>query len=599
MPDFAQHFLHENHGSQRPARLLFYDCETTTESHSDYSLLRMYLGWSYYVRRDLSRDLTGGEWVNHTTQNGICAYIESKTVDKGVLYVIGHNIFFDLQASGFFRYFTKAGWKLEFYYDKGLTYVLIIRKGSRRIKAISSTNYFSESLERLGNSIGLPKLGISFAEASPEETSVYCKRDVEIVIASIASWLRFIDEHDCGSFGLTRASQSFRAYRHRFMEQIPAVHQDQIVQALERRCYTGGRTEAFRIGEISDSPVCCYDINSMYPFVMMDNEYPYQLIDYKTEPTIENVIENLKLFAVCAECEIETDEPAYSYRLNGKVVFPIGRLKLNLTTPGLLYAIEHGHLKRVTEASYYKKAKLFTKYIDYFYSIKEQFKREGNTVGLAMVKIFLNSLYGKFGQRYEVTEYEPCYDGPEYLRIESYEESTGRTVTETYLMNCRVTTEGDRAGDDSFTAIAAHVTEYARFHLWSIIKSIGVGRVLYTDTDSVYLHESDAHLIKHPIDQYKLGALSLDGRFKRMIIYGAKDYELDGKLKCKGIPKSATGDEHEGYHYTEFLGQSSHLRAGVDDAFIIRPITKRPKRAYDKGIVASDGRVSPLIISDW
>lgn len=599
MPDFPQRKLTANHSSQRPSRIVFYDSETKTHRVGPIEKHTLKMGWSYYVRRDHDPDFVAGDWKYHTDQQAFCEYIESLTAAKTTLYVVGHNVFFDLQVSGFFRWFQRWGWTLDFLYDKGLTYICVIKKGNRSIKAISTTNYFAESLERLGDSLGFKKLKVSFAESSDAELAVYCKRDVEIIVKAFQAWIRFIDTHDCGSFGMTRASQSFRAFRHRFLDHPIYIHRDETVAALERAAYIGGRTEAFQIGEQTGGPFLCYDVNSMYPFVMATEHYPYQLIDYRDDIDPEKLAEFVRLYSVVAEVLLDTDEPAYGVIRNGKVIFPVGRFVAYLTTPGVNYAIDHGHLVDVKRASFYRSAPLFKRYVTEFYALKEQFKRDNDPVNTTMVKIFLNSLYGKFGQKYTETVYEPCFDAPSYMRLTDHDFVDGSTQTTTYLMNTKVTELGETDGKQSFTAIAAHVTEYARLHLWSIIRTAGRDNVLYCDTDSIYVRADAVGVDRLQLDDYVLGALSLDGEYETLAIYGAKDYRADTTVKLKGVPKNATELEPGKYSYQQFLRQPSHLRAGVDNAFIVRDVVKVNKRVYDKGVVSADGAVQPHRLAEF
>ncbi|GAH94157.1 unnamed protein product, partial [marine sediment metagenome] len=81
-------------------------------------------------------------------------------------------------------------------------------------------------------------------------------------------------------FSITKASQAFCAYRFRFMDHKIYIHNDVTVQNLERSAYIGGRVECFRLGKIPGKQFVSMDINSMYPFVMKAEKYPYELVSY-------------------------------------------------------------------------------------------------------------------------------------------------------------------------------------------------------------------------------------------------------------------------------------------------------------------------------
>jgi len=153
MVEYHQKYLKQNHKNKRPQRMLFLDTETVYEQVGDIQRHIMSIGWSYYCRRNPTGGFHDGKWKFHESALSLNAHIDSLVLSKTTLYIFAHNAFFDLQASGFFRYFSSDGWRLSFLYDSELTYILTIRKGNRTIKVLSTTNFFTTSLEKLGESI--------------------------------------------------------------------------------------------------------------------------------------------------------------------------------------------------------------------------------------------------------------------------------------------------------------------------------------------------------------------------------------------------------------------------------------------------------------
>ena len=594
MPDFKQHLLKENHGSMTPARLLFYDCETKWITKGEFDYHTMYMGWTYYVRKDLHEDLSGGSWVFHDNQEGFNRYVDTLYQEKTNLYIIGHNIFFDLQASGFFHYFALWDYKLNFIYDSGLTYLLVIKKERFTIKIVSTTNYFAESLDRMGEAFGIRKSVVNFQSSSFDEVKEYCRQDVRILIETMKYWFEFIKLHNCGSFGMTRAAQAFKAYRHRFMPQGLCIHENAEVIDLERQAYMGGRTEAFYLGNVKADKIFCYDVNSMYPSIMRNNDFPFQLIDYIKYPYLYQLPFLVDKFAVVAEICVDTDESCYAVRYENKLIFPVGIFKCFVTTEGLKYAIDHGHLKQCYQVSVYRKMNLFKEYVDYFYKLKVDAKKSGDKPTEKMVKIFLNSLYGKFGQKKREQIIDTDNTGTEYFRIDNLDIDTGKWSTETHMFGS-ILREGDEInGDNSLVAIAAHITECARFKLHRAIKQLPNQSVLYVDTDSLYLANVKGVDRLKNIDQHELGAWGLEKTVGKMTIYGCKDYVADDDVKIKGVPKTAKEIKPGVFEYTQFLGQASHMRAGEVERFITKRTVKTNKREYTKGTVLKSGYVKPF-----
>jgi DNA polymerase elongation subunit (family B) len=411
-------------------------------------------------------------------------------------------------------------------------------------------------------------------------------------------YIHFIQEHDLGNFALTKASQAFNAFRHRFKDEKLVIHKKQKVKELERLAYTGGRCEAFHIGEPEGGPFISLDINSMYPYVMKEFEYPVELVEYTENPALERFNNVLLTHAVVAEVEIQTDEPAYALKYNGKTVFPTGSFTTWVTTPGMKYALEHGHIKKVNRAAIYRKAPLFARYVDYFYNLKLQYKSQGNQMMTLFTKYMLNSLYGKFGQKKPVTDEYQTDTGREYSREEILDVDTGDVYTVTSLMNKMIVQKGETEGYMSFPAIAAHVTEYGRFMLWQIIKQTGPENVLYCDTDSIKICKSDIDKVKWSRSETTLGALKIEDETDYLYIGGAKNYITDTARKIKGIPSKAKEISPGVYRFPVFYRQNTHLRNGSPAGVTVGNMVRSLKGSYDKGIVTGSGQVFPYHFSD-
>lgn len=597
--DFKNYILKDTRGTDRPSKIIVFDTETYHKDENDTEHHYMDFAWVNYFERERDGTITRDSWELFSDSAKMWEYIFSKSYHKSTLYIFGHNVYFDLQCSGFFKYATDNGWKLKFIYDKGLTFILSLFNESRKIKIISTTNYYDFSLAKVGETLNIPKLKVDFDNDSKEYKQEYCRNDVVITREALLKYLKFIDIHNMGTYSMTKASQAMNAYRHRFMSKTIYIHKELDVIDMERRSYMGGRNEAFEIGELKNGPFLHYDINSMYPFVMAKYKYPTRLVDLINKPTTTDLYKYLNSFCVIADVNIDTNCPAYGYRHHGKMIFPRGKLKLTLPTQSLKYAIEHNHIKSVGNVAIYECDYIFKEYVEYFYKLKRQYKEENNEVYTRIVKIFLNSLYGKFGQKNSVDEISYNEENEGYYRIDNYDDVTKEYWTETEILHTNIIQRGEEEGQNSFVAIPSHVTDYARMLLWGIIDSIGYNNVLYCDTDSIKIRKKDQDKVTYKVDNYELGALSLEDTTKSFTIYGCKDYKTEKECKIKGVPKNHEKINNNTFKYKMFNRLNSHLRKQIIDHYIISSIIKTNRREYDKGIVDRSGRVHPLLIKEW
>jgi hypothetical protein len=590
---FGQRKIPSLKGVLREGFMVFTDTETRTEE-LDLGELHLFkmgwvLTWDAHNRQDMKL-VTERFFTDVLEYNG---YLNNLAVKHKKITIYGHNIFFDLQAAGFFKYFTEWGWQLEWIYDRGLTYLLRIRKDSSEIMIVSTTNYYVCSLAKLGELIGVSKMDIDFKASSDEELKVYCYRDTEIVLRAMWYYLNFLKDNGLGKLAPTKASQAFIAYRTRFMHEAIYIHNSDEAHELERAGYYGGRVEAFRIGEVKGDEFVTLDINSMYPFVMCNYLYPRKLTGYIYDEPYGKYIELLDSWAMIAEVELDTPEPAFALRYNKKLIFPVGRFRTVLCSEGLKYALSKGYVKAFYRAAVYEQADLFSEYVNAFKGLKDNYATEENKVMMKLCKDMLTSLYGKFGQQEIITTIIDNDTDEDYVRRDIWDPIENKWWTETYLMNKIISQEPGGEAIYAMPAIAAHITENARMLHWSIIKNIGRENVLYCDTDCVIIETKNIGKVTWKMDEMELGALKVEKRFNRLVIGGAKNYRTDAERHIKGIPAKAREIEPGFFKYDSFARQLACLRAGNNEGVAVKEVTRMLKRKYDKGLVDKDGKVTP------
>lgn len=591
---YRQRPLKKVASSRIPNYFLFIDTETKPHIVDGVRSEYFYLGWTCFYKRYAPLGKDSYEWCYHKTFTGLNRYIERTCEMYKNVLVIGHNVFFDMQASGFYQYFTEQGWKLKFYYDKGLTYILKCRKDKNSITVISSTNWFDFSLQKLGEALGYPKLNIDFANVSEDELKVYCRNDVEILVHALAAYIDFILTHDLGKFSLTKASQAFTAFRHRFMTHGIYIHSDKDIQNLEREAYIGGRCECFQIGKIPGGPFVTLDVNAMYPYVMKENLYPWKLAGYYENKRPEFFTEKLINLLIIAEIQVDTSEPVFAIKVKGKTIFPVGKFNCFVCSTGFEYGFRRGYIKTVVRAVVYRKTDLFSAYVNYFHDLRVKFREQGNEMFLILCKYMHNSLYGKFGQMKIVSEFEDFDNGGEYTREDVWSMISERTVTITHLMNQRLIQYQEGEGENSNVAIAAHITENARFYLWDFICRAGRDRVLYCDTDSIKIRLKDMGPVHSWIKPGEMGMLKIENKSETLLIEGAKNYRTETHRKIRGIPHKAIEVKPGVFTFESFVRQISHLRSGQITGAQIKTVTRTLRHKYDKGVVDHKGKVTPF-----
>ncbi|MBA7571642.1 hypothetical protein ES708_13408 [subsurface metagenome] len=151
---------------------------------------------------------------------------------------------------------------------------------------------------------------------------------------------------------------------------------------------------------------------------------------------------------------------------------------------------------------------------------------------------------------------------------------------------------------DSFPAIAAHVTGYARMYLWSLMQQAGWGNYFYCDTDSLIVNEVGLCRLQNKIDKSLLGGLKIDSVGSTVLLRGLKDYSFGAKTVIKGIRKNAVKLATGVYSQEKWPSFRGLLRSGQPEDYIVETVTKHLTRNYTKGDVNLDGVVRPYVLAE-
>ncbi|GAI75797.1 unnamed protein product, partial [marine sediment metagenome] len=263
------------------------------------------IGTTCYARWRPARDGWTYQRKRWTEPGALVEYLDGLVRGKTTLYVLGSNPTFDLWVLDAFRLLYDYGWRLAFFYDKGLTFILKARKEKATVVILAIQNYYPVSVKAIGKMVGLPKIEVDVLTVKGEKRWLYCERDTEILRLAFERWLAFIGQHDMGGFALTRTGQAMRAYRHRYMTDRILVHESAKAVEWERAAYFGGRTECFSIGKFTDGPFVIADVHSMYPYIMHKSRFPCELVNVGQSPDPDMLAWWMKVYSIVCHALVE------------------------------------------------------------------------------------------------------------------------------------------------------------------------------------------------------------------------------------------------------------------------------------------------------
>lgn len=505
-----------------------------------------------------------------------------------------HNLSWDgefikwyLVENGFKYFYEEPPRKKEkgfsLFEDESKIYFIHIWKVVRDGKKIKIVNLYVRcslilltlSVETLGEKYGITtKSSIGYdvepfekIEDVPFELIDYIKRDVEIPIQP----LKDFDELFTTKIGnrvvhglakLTIGSVSlmlFKSYIHnkyKFKEDFFLPYED-VVEL--QNWYNGGlctynpRYKNKKMSDEDNLNGVVLDVNSMYPSVMVENNYPIGIPSKNYKPSEEYNIKMLKIYINHAKLKKDWypklmrpwKTTCFTYDKNAKLVGETrGAIAYyfedELKSLQRFYNIDYD----IIDVWYFKSANYFKDFIMTFYNQRLEYKKQKDSRE-QMMKIFLNSCYGKFGQKPDKTTI--FYDEKDFdygEKVYSNDKNSLRVDVIRNKENCVGNLKSyicywETSKSSSINvAIASCVCKNARLKLYDAIYA-NIDSFIYCDTDSVFL---DNKPIGIDIDDNKLGAWKEEMTFNSIELGGAKLYRifLRGELKkiaCAGINK--------------------------------------------------------------
>lgn len=307
-----------------------------------------------------------------------------------------------------------------------------------------------------------------------------------------------------------------------------------------RQSYAGGRTEVFK--PFLNHKGFHYDINSMYPFVML-LDFPVGKPEYINTPIMAKekfeswVKHHNGLGFIHAHVYIPQQHvPPLPVKM-GKLVFPCGHVFGVWTYNEIEYAVNNCGvvIEEIFAVCHFSNTyKVFKHFIEEFYQMKEQATIDKNESLRSFAKLVMNVGYGYTGMSRD--------DKTQLMSIDDYENGDIDPDKIVFINSDMgyVEVEADIKADYIQPQVASYVTSYARLVLLDALREADKrGDVYYCDTDSIV---TDAPLPADMIDPTKLGAWDCESEpikalFLRPKVYAEVLPNNKSTVKFKGVSK--------------------------------------------------------------
>lgn len=301
-----------------------------------------------------------------------------------------------------------------------------------------------------------------------------------------------------------------------------------------RQFYYGGRCEAFQKGALGDG-WDYFDIKSAYPYAMKHQHPASHLRDYWVHADIKKITPQsfARVMAANRGCLPMRGKHSteYPHHDEPREYFATGW--------EIIAGLETGTLKIFSALIWRpRETETLAPYVEKFYADKLNAEKSGDKVGRLMAKIFLNSLYGKYGsaagdyKRYALVEAGArcsCKDRDEAEHFKNCPWSLHAEIGDLDIV------QRPDPGQFYDVALAASVTGFARAYLFR--QMMKMRNLAYSDTDSI--------ICKNSVDLFDQGEEL--GKWEHVCVMD--EFHVAGKKLYAGRDR-ATGEwvtAHKGF----------------------------------------------------
>lgn len=459
------------------------------------------------------------------------------------------------------------------------------KKGKWRL--LDSIKLIPLALDKACKTFSLPgktELPLKTHESDPL-WEIYNEQDCRALYSILGRFHTLVEDRLGGEVGITAPATAMKVFRRQYLPK--KIHRGEEAHEFVFSTYCGGRTEVFQreAGNLN-----YYDINSSYPAVMREPMPTGEPIWWDGKPPeVFTRAGSEYLGFVEADVEYADFIPVLPIKRDGKLMFPAGRITGRWDWAEL--SIVQDKIRRFGKSVWFKSAPLLSGMVEALYPFRDK-SLPGYEEGLAyVVKLLLNSLYGKFGQsalRRKVVLWNSDLpkgaipvDGTPSSPVWYIDEE----VTAPYIM----------------PQIAAHVTALARVKLYRHLQKAGE-MLAYADTDSILTSSILDTSTKLGDLKNEFPGVTFDGIFLAPKLYMLRGSDGSTKVVAKGI-RERTEETFETLRSggtvssweLEKLGKLAHANFRKPEMFELKKSLKNKsfKREWD------GNKTKPVIFNDW
>lgn len=565
------HYLPSLTTTTVPRRLLWLDCAAgSTKEHGSFVERWSHgaLGSTHWTskkheRRDTMRTYRNAGLLWHTVDE-FC-----QPSRRTVLFC--HDLAYQLRVSQALIQLPKFGWEVSRIVLERTAAWAALKHGKRSLLLCDLASWTPADFKRITLDVTNGGTQVIEGVGHVNSDATLCAYRAGVIREAVLNILEWIERENLGPFRPTGNGQSYAAYRRRFLKHNLLVHDNAERLSVERAAMWTGRCEAWQHGTLTDGPYVEYDMTAAYCRVAAECEVPAVAQGVYDGPTTGQTRALMDRGAVLAECWVTTEVPCVPTHHAGRTLWPVGTFKTVLWDPELTLAYQYAQAVTVNRAWLYKREPALQEFAQWTLDILDGDEPEWNPIAKRVAKHWSRTLVGRLGLRYCSWEDFGPQDPPD-LRLVTYIDTDAGKVTDMLIAGSRRMILADMTeAPESLPQVPGWVMSECRRRLFEAMVDVGLGNVVYVDTDSIIIAPAAAYLAGRATDLEYLSNWSRKATYARLTVNGPRNLVAESTRKMAGLPLTARQTAP-----LEFTGQvmrsiKESMRAGELDCVTSLP----------------------------
>jgi hypothetical protein len=521
-------------------------------------------------------------------------YLETSLRGLDTLWVVAHNLAFDLSLTRLPDELARRGWQPQLQsVNPGSAWMRLARR-SKRLTFVDSFTYLPRPLAEIGELVGYEKPALPDDADDLESWRARCEADVEILGRAMLELMDWWDRERLGHWTVTGPATGWNALRHRPDTPSIYIHRDQHITDLEREAIYGGRREAYVAGRLTGGRYRDWDIHAAYPTVALQHALPRQAGGQFRRLALSRYRQLRPRYGVIARVHLQRAGGHVPVRIRGEVWYPEGEVITTLASPEIDHALRCGCGVTIGPGVIYWLSPAYAGWASWVIDVADGRLPDTPPVARLAAKHWSRSVIGKFaahGANITCVGDAPTMDW-------SCQEMVDLDRHDVYLLvnlaGKQYAVRPDGEGNNAFPAVFAWIESYVRVTLDKLIRVLPHCRILQVDTDGLLVEEID----DIDIATWCRRALGLDMRCKleasEVEILGPQHLRIGQTRRMAGIARDAVEVGANSWEYSVWPGLPWQISHGHSDGYVrprVRAVLKGP---YVHRWLYDDGTTDPV-----